>query len=64
MNQPNPDTLARQAPSQYDNLSDDELRRLINDAARITGLQGNVQPQRQPNSGGYIDYDAKFGHKA
>lgn len=63
MPQPNFDRIANQAPSPYDNLSDDELRRLINDAARIKGLSGNVHPQQQPKTGGYIDYDAKFGHK-
>jgi hypothetical protein len=48
MNTPNPDTLAKQGPSQYDNLSDDELLKLLNDASRIKRGHGNFRPQVRP----------------
>ncbi len=61
MNQPNFDTLGQQGPTQYDNLSDEDLRKLINDAARTKGLQGNIQPQHRPAPKKVVDLDQYLG---
>jgi len=60
MNTPNPDRLSQQGPSEYDTLSDEDLRKLINDAARLKGRAGNLGPIRVPAQPGYVDYDAQF----
>lgn len=61
MNQPNPDKLAQQGPSEYDNLSNEDLRKLINDAARLKGRAGNLQPQVRPVAKKVVDLDQYLG---
>lgn len=61
MSQPNFDRIADQGPSEYDKLSDDDLRKLINDAARTKGLQGNIQPQARPAQKKVVDLDLYLG---
>lgn len=61
MSQPNFERIANQGPSEYDKLSDEELRKLINDAARTKGLAGNIQPQVRPPQKKVVDLDALFG---
>lgn len=61
MSQPNFDRIANQGPSEYDKLSDDDLRKLINDAARVKGLHGNIQPQYRPPQKKVVDLDQYLG---
>jgi len=61
MSQPNFDRIANQPPTEYDKLSDEELRKLINDAARTKGLQGNIPAQYRPPVKKVIDLDAILG---
>lgn len=61
MNQPNFDQMANQGSPQYDDLSDDDLRKLINDAARVKGLHGNIQPQRCPIPKKEVNLDQYLG---
>jgi hypothetical protein len=48
MNTPNPDALAKRGPAQGDELSDDELLKLINAAAKFKRGHGNFRPQVRP----------------
>ena len=48
MNTPNPDQLAKRGPGIGDELSDEELLKLINDASRIKRGHGNFRPQVRP----------------
>lgn len=61
MTQPNFDRIANQGPTEYDNLDDEELRKLINAAARTKGLQGNIQPQARPAQKKVVDLDLYLG---
>lgn len=59
--QPNFNVAADQAAipgSGYDNLSDEDLQRLINETHRVkTGHSGRVAPVARPQPGRYLDVD-------
>lgn len=61
MNQPNPDSLARRGPIPGDELSDEELLKLINAASVIQRGHGNFRPQVRPAVKKVVDLDQYLG---
>lgn len=61
MNQPNPDQLAKQGSSEYDNLSDQELLDLMNGAAKLKRGHSNFRPQVRPPQKNVVNLDQYLG---